>query len=71
MKDLDRHEALELGSPYPYTLAVTLDARDRPNIIGLSRWMFTSWKPLMIAVSVGNQRYSYECLKHHKDCRVQ
>jgi flavin reductase (DIM6/NTAB) family NADH-FMN oxidoreductase RutF len=67
MKKLDRHEAFELASPYPYALAVTLDKRERPNIIGLSWWMFTSWDPLMIAISVGHQRYSHECLEHHKE----
>lgn len=67
MKELDRHEAFELASPFPYVLAVTLDKRDRPNIIGLSWWMFTSWDPLMIAISVGHRRYSHECLEHHKE----
>ncbi len=67
MKELDRHEAFELASPFPYVLAVTLDKRDRPNIIGLSWWMFTSWDPLMIAISVGHKRYSHECLEHHKE----
>lgn len=67
MKEIDRHEAFELASPFPYVLAVTLDKRDRPNIIGLSWWMFTSWDPLMIAISVGHQRYSHECLEHHHE----
>ena len=67
MKEIDRHEAFELASPFPYVLAVTLDKRERPNIIGLSWWMFTSWDPLMIAISVGNQRYSHDCLKHHNE----
>jgi len=67
MKELDKHEAFELASPFPYTLAVTMDKRDRPNIIGISWWMFTSWKPLMIAISVGHPRYSHKCLEHHKE----
>ena len=67
MQELDRHEAFELASPFPYVLAVTLDRRDRPNIIGLSWWMFASWDPLMIAIAVGNTRYSHECLMHHKE----
>jgi flavin reductase (DIM6/NTAB) family NADH-FMN oxidoreductase RutF len=67
MKEINRHDAFELASPYPYTLAVTMDQRDRPNIIGLSWWMFTSWNPLMIAISVGHQRFSHECLKHHNE----
>lgn len=67
MKEIDKHQAFELASPYPYTLAVTLDKRDRPNIIGLSWWMFTSWKPLMIAISISHQRYTHECLEHNKE----
>lgn len=65
MKEIDRNEAFELASPFPYVLAVTLDKRERPNIIGLSWWMYTSWDPLMIAISVGHQKYSHECLTHH------
>jgi flavin reductase (DIM6/NTAB) family NADH-FMN oxidoreductase RutF len=67
MKELDRNEALELASPFPYVLVVTQDNRERPNIIGLSWWMFTSWDPLMIAISVGHEKYSHECLEHHKE----
>ncbi len=67
MKKLDKHEAFELASPFPYTLAVTLDERKRPNIMGLSWWMFTSLKPLMIAISIGHGKYSHECLDQHKE----
>ncbi len=67
MRELDRQEAFELASPFPYVLAVTLDKRERPNIMGLSWWMFTSWSPLMIAVSIGHPRYTHECLEHHKE----
>ena len=67
MKELDRHKAFELASPFPYVLAVTVDKRDRPNIMGLSWWTFTSWDPLMIAISVGHKKYSHECLDHHKE----
>jgi flavin reductase (DIM6/NTAB) family NADH-FMN oxidoreductase RutF len=67
MDQLDRHEAFELASPFPYVIAVTLDKRERPNLIGLSWWTFTSWDPLMIAISVGRRRYSHECLEHHKE----
>ncbi len=67
MEELERHKAFELASPFPYALAVTLDKRERPNIIGLSWWMFTSWDPLMIAISVGRKRYSHECLEHNKE----
>ena len=67
MKELQQQEALRLTSPYPYALLVTLDARDRPNIMGLSWWTFTSWDPLMIGVSVNAERYTHECLQHLKE----
>jgi flavin reductase (DIM6/NTAB) family NADH-FMN oxidoreductase RutF len=67
MQEIERNTAFELASPFPYTLAVTLDRRDRPNIIGLSWWTFTSWDPLMIAISVGQERYSHSCLEHHRE----
>lgn len=67
MKEIDKNEAFELASPFPYVLVVTLDERERPNIMGLSWWMFTSWDPLMIAISIGHQRYSHECLECCKE----
>ena len=67
MNEIERHEAFELASPFPYVLAVTLDDRERPNIMGLSWWTFTSWDPLMIAISIGHQRYSHTCLEHNKE----
>ena len=67
MEEIDRHKAFELASPFPYTLLVTMDKRDRPNIMGLSWWMFTSLDPLMISISVGHKKHTHECLEHHKE----
>lgn len=67
MKEMDLHTAIELGSPYPYTLVVTLDKKKgKPNVMGLSWWTFTSLQPPMIAISVGHGRYTHECLE---DCK--
>jgi flavin reductase (DIM6/NTAB) family NADH-FMN oxidoreductase RutF len=66
MKEIDLHTAIELGSPYPYTLVVTLDKKAKPNVMGLSWWTFTSLQPPMIAISVGHGRYTNECLH---DCK--
>lgn len=63
MKELELNQAIELGSPYPYTLVVTIDRQGRPNIMGLSWWTFTSLQPPMLAISVGHQRYTHECLE--------
>jgi flavin reductase (DIM6/NTAB) family NADH-FMN oxidoreductase RutF len=67
IKEISWDEAVELGSPYPYVLAVTIDKNKKPNIIGLGWWMFTSWNPQMIAISIGKQRYSHECIEYCKD----
>lgn len=64
MQEISWNEALELGSPYPYTLATTVGKDGRPNIIGLGWWSIVSWEPPMIAISVGHGRYSHECLEH-------
>jgi flavin reductase (DIM6/NTAB) family NADH-FMN oxidoreductase RutF len=67
LKEILRDEAVELGSPYPYVLAVTIDKNKRPNIIGLGWWTFTSWDPKMMAISIGKARYSYECIEFCKE----
>ena len=36
MKEIDRRTAIELGSPYPYTLVVTLDREAKPNAMGVA-----------------------------------
>jgi flavin reductase (DIM6/NTAB) family NADH-FMN oxidoreductase RutF len=61
--EIDLNKAIELGSPYPYALVVTLDKEQRPNVMGLSWWTFTSLQPPMIAISVGHPRYTHKCLE--------
>ncbi len=67
LKELSWDEAVELGSPYNYVLAVTINNKGKPNIIGLGWWTFVSWNPKMMAISIGNERYSYECIEHCKE----
>ena len=67
LKDLSWEEAIELGSPYNYVLAVTIDKKGKPNIIGLGWWTFVSWNPKMMAISIGKERYSHECIEHCKE----
>ena len=70
MKEMDMHTAIELGSPYPYTLVVTVDKRGNPNVMGLSWWTFTSLQPPMIAISVGHPRYTHECIEEYKEFAI-
>ncbi|RLC71891.1 MAG: hypothetical protein DRI26_04195 [Chloroflexi bacterium] len=63
MKEMELNQAIELGSPYPYTLVVTLNREGRPNVMGLSWWTFTSLQPPMLAIAVGHSRYTHECLE--------
>jgi len=67
LREISWDDALTLGSPYPYVLAVTIDKNERANIIGLGWWTFVSWEPKMIAISVGKGRYSHECLEYCKE----
>ena len=67
LKEISWDEAIELGSPYPYVLAVTIDKNERANIIGLGWWTIVSWNPRMIAISIGKGRYSRECVEHCKE----
>ena len=67
LKEISWDEAVELGSPYPYVLAVTKDKRGKANIIGLGWWTYVSWNPQMIAISIGKERYSHECIEHCKE----
>ena len=63
MKRLDKNEALELGSPYPYVLAVTQDGEGKNNIIGIGWWTYVSWDPLMLCICIGTGKKSHENLE--------
>ena len=67
LKEISWDEAIELGSPYPYVLAVTIDKNNRANIIGLGWWTIVSWNPKMIAISIGKERYSHDCIENCKE----
>ncbi len=64
LKEVTWEEAIKLASPYPYVLAVTVDKGGKPNAIGLGWWTYVSWEPPMIAIALGPERYSHECLEH-------
>jgi len=67
MGEIDLSTAIELSSPYPYTLVVTVDKQGKPNVMGAAWWTFTSVQPPMIAVSIGHPRYTHECLQSCKE----
>jgi flavin reductase (DIM6/NTAB) family NADH-FMN oxidoreductase RutF len=61
---LDWNQALTLASPHSYALVSTVSESGRPNLMGLSWWTFTCWKPPMLAISVGEPRFTLECLDY-------
>ena len=67
MREVTLDIAIELGSPYPYTLVVTVNKQGKPNVMGLSWWTFTSLQPPMIAISVGHARYTHECIEGNRE----
>ena len=67
MGEIDLSTAIELGSPYSYTLVVTVDKQGKPNVMGAAWWTFTSVQPPMIAISIGHPRYTHECIQNCKE----
>jgi flavin reductase (DIM6/NTAB) family NADH-FMN oxidoreductase RutF len=67
MEKIDLSTAIELSSPYPYSLVVTVNKEGKPNIIGVAWWTFTSVQPPMMAISIGHPRYTHECLESNKE----
>ncbi len=63
MAEIDLSKALELSSPYPYTLLTSVDKQGKPNVMGVAWWTFTCLQPPMIAVAVGHPRYTHECIQ--------
>jgi flavin reductase (DIM6/NTAB) family NADH-FMN oxidoreductase RutF len=63
IKTDDFDKTLKLISPHYYALLVTLNKNEKPNVMGISWFMFTSFSPPKIAISVGNTRYSFKNLK--------
>lgn len=62
LKEISWDDAITIASPHPYVLGVSMDAAGKPNAIGLGWWTICSWKPPMMAISVGTPRYSRECI---------
>ncbi len=60
-------EAIKLASPHFYALVTSVDKNGRPNVMGLSWWMFTSVNPPLAAIAVGQARYSHQCLEGCKE----
>src|SRR4030043_1477330 len=67
MGEIDLSTAIELGSPYSYTLVVPVDKQGKPTAMGAAWWTFTSVQPPMIAISIGHPRYTHECLQSNKE----
>lgn len=49
--------------PTPVVLVTSVDKQGKPNIIALGWFMQTSFDPLMLAISIGNTRYSNSLVK--------
>ncbi len=51
-------------------LVTSIDQEGKPNIITLAWSMITSFTPPMIAISVGEPRYSHDLIKNQKEFTV-
>jgi len=61
--EVDLSSAWLLMHPRHTVLVTTVDKSGKPNIITLAWSMVTSFSPLMVAISVAPERYSYGLIK--------
>ena len=62
MQEIDWGRAVQLASPYSYVLAVSLDKKGTPNVMGVGWWCYLSAKPKLLGIAVAPERYTHECL---------
>ena len=66
MKKVEVSEAWAKKYPEPVVLATSF-GNGKPNIIPLGWSMITSFKPPMMAISIGHTRYSHELINKSKE----
>jgi len=67
MMPIDLEKAFGLITPIPYVVITILDAKGKPNAMGVSWVTRTSFDPPLMLVSIDNSRYSREGLEGHKE----
>ncbi|MDI6641544.1 MAG: flavin reductase family protein, partial [Elusimicrobiota bacterium] len=67
MKEVSITEAWAKKYPEQIVFAVSCDETGKPNIIPLGWSMPTSHQPPLVAISVGNTRYSYKLISKTKE----
>jgi flavin reductase (DIM6/NTAB) family NADH-FMN oxidoreductase RutF len=67
MKEMEWTQSVLLGSPYSYVLAVSLDAKGIPNVMGVGWWCYLSAKPNLLGMAISPERYTHSCIEHSKE----
>lgn len=62
MEPIDIDIGVSLTSPLPYALVTSVDGEGRPNAMGASWVTRVSFKPFLMMVSVGKQRFSHKSI---------
>jgi flavin reductase (DIM6/NTAB) family NADH-FMN oxidoreductase RutF len=63
-KSVDHAAAIRTKYPEQVVIAIAKDVKGKPNPITLGWTMITSGSPPMMAISIGETRYSLEALRH-------
>jgi len=58
LKELSWNDVVTMTSPHPYVLATSVGKEGKGNIVGLGWWTICSWSPPMVAISLGEKRFS-------------
>ncbi len=67
MKEVSVEEAWKRKYPEQVSWAVSVDSEGKANIISLGWCMTTSFKPPMMAISVGKTRYSHKLISESRE----
>ncbi|MCF7797726.1 MAG: flavin reductase family protein [Lentisphaeria bacterium] len=63
-KQVPYSEAKSKKFPEPVHISIIRDKNGKYNPISMAWAMFTSIDPLMVAISIGFERYSYDAIEH-------
>ena len=63
LQKISENDAVARSAPMVYTVVTSLDECGKPNALGVSWVMRTSFEPLLMLISIDHRRYSHEGIK--------
>ncbi len=67
MQELTRNDAIVLTTPLAYSLVTSLGIDGKPNALGVTGIIRTSFDPFLLMISIDHSRYSHAGIDLHKE----